>query len=166
MSAVAQRACARMNFNGHQSSPLSLCGEARLDLKGTDVPYYATFTELMFPASSFYSPSLLRREKSIPYCHCCCGNRPFVMSSREQPSLLGLIAGVVACHWSVMPTKTFFPSCLNTKQNRKMWRPHQNYNKRTVERCKHQAKYTALDVCARCLYFFPNVEVLTSHVQF
>lgn len=45
---VAQRGCACMNFNGHQSWLLSLCREVRLDLKGTDVPHYATFTELMF----------------------------------------------------------------------------------------------------------------------
>lgn len=50
--AVVQKGCTRMNFNGHQSSLLSLCGEVRLDLKGTDVPHYATFTELMF--SSFF----------------------------------------------------------------------------------------------------------------
>lgn len=55
MSAAAQRGCARMNFNGHQSSLLSLCGEARLDLKGTDVPHYATFTKLMFSSLFFNS---------------------------------------------------------------------------------------------------------------
>lgn len=46
-----------MNFNGHQSWLLSLCGEACLDLKGTDVPHYATFTELMF-SFFFYNMSL------------------------------------------------------------------------------------------------------------
>lgn len=54
VSPVAQRGCACMNFNGHQSWLLSLCGEARLDLKGTDVPHYATFTELMFSFFFFF----------------------------------------------------------------------------------------------------------------
>lgn len=94
-----------MNFNGQQSSTLSLCGEVRLDLKGTDVPNYATFTELMFSSLFFFNSlsansPLARRVHpllSLPETRCS-GNRPFVTSSREQSSLLGLKAGCGHLH--------------------------------------------------------------------
>lgn len=160
MLPVAQRGCACMNFNGHQSWLLSLCREARLDLKGTDVPHYATFTELMFSFFFFFfynmslqpiSPLTRKVHPLLPSPGTrWSGNRPKRRSSSPVP------VSVQLCH---LRPPLFHPT-LKTRG-----RPHQTYNsaggKSPQEHCKHQAKYTVPDLLKKTIFrprfiFFPN----------